>query len=122
MPQLVGVDHPSHRLYEAIDDIERDDAHGMPGGVKSCGDRGQPLHLLRQDRVPIYDPFPNSPIRRHRKTPHLVLRVDRPNKEAHMRLTQRSTVSQQHRGFAFTHPHLSQGRGLDRETPTEDAA
>jgi plastocyanin len=24
-----------------------------------------------------------------------------------MRLTQRSTVSQQHRGFAFTHPHLA---------------
>lgn len=34
MPQLIGVEHRSHRLYEAIDDIERDDAHGMPGGIE----------------------------------------------------------------------------------------
>jgi hypothetical protein len=34
VPQLIGVEHPSHRLYEAIDDIERDDAHGMPGGIE----------------------------------------------------------------------------------------
>jgi len=34
VPQLVGVEHPSHRLYEAVDDIERDDAHGMPDGIE----------------------------------------------------------------------------------------
>jgi hypothetical protein len=52
MTQFVGVDYCSHRLYEAIDDIERYDDHGVPGGIKQQRSRlTVDLHVTQGGRA-----------------------------------------------------------------------